>query len=499
MLFIFLKKHFIMKNKINAHGSTGYKIILPLIFLLVLQCFPSFTNGQTTTFQKIYTATLNQSGRDVLPAPDGGYIIAGSTENTIVNDIDVKIVKTNNSGDTLWSKKYGGSRPDYPNRMLATNDGNYFIVGSTQSFGGGDQDIYLLKINPSGDTLWTKRYGGFGNEDGNEITATADGNYVIVGGSNSVNLSNNDIQFIKIDPAGSVIWMKYYGGPDYESARSVKLCLDGGFIIAGKTASTSNSVATLFLVKTDASGDTIWTKKYSGGGNSYEGKSILASSDGTYTLCLDDSSGARDSDVRVMKISATGSVLWNKMYGGIDKDIAKMIQPTSDGGYIIASVCRSFGWLSPDMWLLKLDALGDTTWTKHYGGPGHEHCYAVRQTADGGYVAVGHTKSYTPNTEIMLIKLDATGKIADGIEEFVVNNSIGIYPNPTDGLFKITFSDPVSSSVITICNLAGQEIVSEKINPFQTVDLRGAADGIYFVSVKLNNQLSTKKIILENK
>ena len=229
-------------------------------------------------------------------------LLLGILKSNTLDDLDIEILKTDNSGNPLWTKTYGGSKPDYPNRILQTNDGNYFIVGYTQSFGGGDQDVYLLKINPSGDTLWTKRYGGFGNEDGKEIVATADGNYVIVGGSNSLNLSNNDIQLIKIDPAGNVIWMKYYGTPNYESARSVKLCLDGGFIMAGKTASTSTSVATLFIVKTDAAGDTLWTRKYSGGANSYEGKSILANSDGTYTLCLDDSSGARDSDVRVMKI-----------------------------------------------------------------------------------------------------------------------------------------------------------------------------------------------------
>ena len=226
--------------------KNSHKIILPLLSVFALQSLSAILHAQLTTFQKIYpVTTLNQSGQDVLPTPDGGYLIAGNTENTILNDLDIKVVKTDSLGKELWTKTYGGTRPDYPNCILQTNDGNYFVVGYSQSFGGGDQDVYLIKIDPSGNTLWTKTYGGYGNEDGKEIVATADGNYVIVGASNSQNFANNDMMLTKIDPAGNVIWMKYYGGPAYESARSVKLCLDGGFIMAGKTASTYSSVATI--------------------------------------------------------------------------------------------------------------------------------------------------------------------------------------------------------------------------------------------------------------
>jgi len=460
--------------------------------------------AQIISFQKIYPVSIiNQDGADVLPTSDGGYLIAGSTEDNILNDLDVKILKTGALGDTLWSKKYGGSRPEYATCMLATNDNNYFIVGGSQSFGGGDMDIYLLKINPAGDTLWTKTYGGNGNEDGNEITATADGNYVIVGGSNSVNFSNNDIQLTKIDPAGNVLWMKYYGGPDYESARSVKLCQDGGFIISGKTASTYSSVATLFVVKTNINGDTLWTKKY-GGPNSYEGKSILANNDGTYTIALDDSSGSRDSDVRIMNLNSTGAVIWNHVYGGLKKDITKMIQPTTDGGYIVACISRSFGWISPDFWILKLNALGDTTWTRHYGGPGHEHCYAVRQTSDGGYIAVGHTKSYTPNTEIMLIKLDTAGHIntPTKTEEFVVNNFMKIFPNPSsDGIINIDLGKEAMAFTLKIRNEMGQDIFSETIDPNSNknkkIDLTEKASGVYFVTLQSGKYITTKKIVIE--
>jgi hypothetical protein len=481
--------------------NINYKKKVLLIVSLMFFLSP-FIKAQAT-FQKIYPSSIrNQSGTDVLPGIDGGYIIVGSTETSITNDLDIEIMKTDDSGDTLWTKRYGGSKPDYPNNILKTNDGNYFVIGYTQSFGTGDYNNYLLKLKPNGDTIFTKVYGGFGNEDAKEIVATADGNYVIVGGSNSVNYANNDVQLIKINAVGDIIWTKYYGGPNYESARSVKLCSDGGFIMVGKTATAATSVATMYLVRTDLNGDTLWTKKI-GGANSYEGKSVIVNTDGSYTIALDDSSATRDSDVRVMNIDATGkTIIWNKMYGGLQKDIAKMIQSTSDGGYIIASISRSFGWVNPDMWLIKLDASGNSQWTHNYGGAGHEHCFAVRPTADGDYIAIGHSKSYSTNgnTQIMFVKVDPSGNVAV-VDELAANNIINVYPNPSRGIIKIDMVETLSKLTVLISNALGQTIYSEAIdsytqNDHKVIDLNGNEPGVYFVTVQSPEHSTTKKLIL---
>ncbi len=474
-----------------------------LSVLLAMQSISFFADGQNTkitTFQNHYTAAINQSGQDVLQTSDGGYLIASTTETSILNDLDILITKTDSAGVTLWTKRYGGSKPEYPNGMLQTNDGNFFVIGSTQSFGAGDLNHYLLKLKPNGDTLFTKVYGGNGNDEGHEIVATADGNYVFSGGSNSVHLTDYNMELMKIDPSGKELWTQYYGGPKYESARSVKLCLDGGFILAGHTALSDTSVANIFLVKTNSVGDTLWTKIY-GGPDSYDGKSVLANTDGTFTLCADDSSLAHDSDIRVMNISSTGTILWNKSYGGVDKDICKMIQHTTDGGYIVAGISRSFGWINPDMWLLKLNAMGDTLWTRHFGGPKHEHCYAVRQTSDGGFITVGHTTSWTVNTEIYLVKFYVAPRSV-AVEELALNNTINVYPNPSNGIVKIDLGENITSAMLKIQNALGQEVFSEIINTSNQIDsrsinLEGKEPGIYFITIQLNNQRSTKKIVLQ--
>jgi hypothetical protein len=480
----------------------NYLNVFTFLGAMALSCLSFPTFSQITTFQKIYPATVNQSGRDVLPTADGGYLIAGSTETSIVNDVDIMIMKANSAGDLVWTKTYGGNMPEYPNGMIQISAGSYFVIGYTQSAGGGDSDNYILKINTQGDTLWAKSYGGFGNEEAKEIVKAADGNYVFVGASNSVSFSNNNIQLMKIDTFGTVIWNKYYGGPDYESARSVKLCPDGGFIIAGKTAASDTSMATALIIKTNSSGDSLWAKMFTGP-DSYEGKSILANADGTYTLALDDSSGVRDSDVRVMKLDASGTAIWNKVYGGTLKDIVKMIQPTMDGGYVLAAISRSFGWVKPDMWMIKLDAAGDSLWTRHYGGPGHEHCFAARQTADSGYIVLGHSKSYSPNTEVMFLKVNQTGDFNPvSVDELAYNGTINIYPNPSVGIVTIDINGiNAKNSEFTITDPSGKIVysgitVSPLTDNHWTIDMKEYSKGIYCVSFRFPDHVVTKKFVL---
>jgi hypothetical protein len=471
-------------------------LFIAIVFVI---SFPHKCPAQTY-FQKIYqSAPYDQEGEDVVPMPDGGYLIAGYTTNSTINDMDGYVIKTDALGNLVWTKTFGGAKPDFINHILPTADGNYFLIGYSQSYGGGDYDEWLLKIDPSGTLIWSKTYGGYGNDLGRDIIATTDGNYMIVGSSNSPGLGASDANLIKIDPAGAVIWNKLYGGNGHDYGNCTKQCPDGGYILLGQSFSYGAGNGDAYLVKTDANGDTVWTKTF-GGSQSDEGVYITANSDDSFTFVIRDSSFAgRDIDIGIVKTDKDGNEIWSKRYGGGLKDTPKMIQPTSDGGYIVAAISRSFGKINPDMWIMKFNSTGDTTWTRFYGGPSNEHCYVVRELPDGTYIATGKTASSGPDVEVMFLKLNSIGTLTIGVDEFAtVGNNIQLYPNPAKESFNIDLKG-YKTGYVKVRDILGKEIYIRKIDKQENIRilLTDPSPGIYFVTIGDSQKSITKKLLID--
>jgi len=478
--------------------KTKNKIISVNISTILIFLFPGICSAQTY-FQKTYpNSPYEQEGQDVLATPDGGYLMAGYTTNSTINDCDVYLVKTDGVGNLLWTRTYGGAKPDFPYHMIETTDGNYFLIGYSQSYGGGDSDILLMKINPAGDLVWTKTFGGFGNDYGKDIIATTDGNYMIVGWSNSVGPGGQNANLIKIDPAGIVIWNKLYGGASQDYGSSVKQCSDGGYIMLGQTFSYGAGGGDAYLVKTNANGDTVWTKTF-GGALADEGTYINVNADNSFTFLIRDSSNAgQDIDIRIVKTDATGNMIWSKIYGGTQKDTPKMIQPTADGGYIVGAISRSFGWINPDMWIMKFNNMGDTTWTRHFGGVNNEHCYVVREQPDGSYIATGKTASYGPDMDVILLKINSEGTFVVGMNELAkTHNNILLFPNPGEGDFQLEMGD-FKAIKIRITDITGREIYEQEFKHEQKINikLKNKIPGSYIIKCESETQSITIQFII---
>ena len=157
--------------------------------------------------------------------------------------------------DLLWSKNYGGSYNDGGNSCLKTSDGGYVALGSTYSYGTGDHDIYLLKLDSLGDTLWTRTFGGSGTEYGYDIQGTVDGCFIIVGKTRSFGAGMMDVYLIKTDSLGLAQWTKTFGGAQNDDGMSVRQTADSGFIVCGTTNSFGAGYADVYLIKTNSSGD----------------------------------------------------------------------------------------------------------------------------------------------------------------------------------------------------------------------------------------------------
>jgi hypothetical protein len=166
---------------------------------------------------------------------------------------DVYIIKTDASGDTLWTRTYGGTSDDAAYSVQQTSDGGYIVAGTTSSFGAGGEDVYLIKTDVAGDTLWAKTYGGIHNDDGYSIQQTSDGGFIVAGQTNSFGSGGYDVYLIKTNAYGDTLWTRTCGGADDDCGQSVQQTSDGGYVIAGETYSEAGGYD-VYLIKTDDSG-----------------------------------------------------------------------------------------------------------------------------------------------------------------------------------------------------------------------------------------------------
>jgi hypothetical protein len=317
--------------------------------------------------------------------------------------------------DTVWTRVYGSDSSDYTYSVQATYDG-FIFCGHSDSWGSsqGDYDIWLIKTDEDGDTLWTKRYGESSLEFGWWIEQTSDSGYIIAGVTNSIGAGLSDMWLLKTAVDGETLWTKTYGGSGHEYAKSVKQTADGGYIISGGTDSHTGGTnqVDVYLVKTTASGDTVWTKTYGGPGID-GGLAVNFTSDGGYIIA-GEANGSGIYDAYILKTDSLGDSLWAKVYGdAMYDDRAHSIEQTTDGGYILCGYTASINpGNGDDMWLLKTDANGDTLWTKTFGGSHDDIAGCVHQESDGGYTFAGTSDAYgTTYNAAVLIRTDSLGTI----------------------------------------------------------------------------------------
>ena len=210
--------------------------------------------------------------------------------------------------DTLWTKTFGGSNGDWGFSVQQTSDGGYIILGGTVSYGAGEIDAWLIKTDTSGDTLWTKTFGGGGSDWGFSVQQTSDGGYIIGGSTSSYGAGSDDAWLIKTDTSGHTLWTETFGGSNSDYGGSVQETYDGGYIITGSTTSYGAGEHDVWLIKTNSSGDTLWTRTF--GGSSIDfGYSVQQTSDGGYIITGETDSYGGDGDAWLIRLAPDTGVV----------------------------------------------------------------------------------------------------------------------------------------------------------------------------------------------
>jgi hypothetical protein len=339
------------------------------ILIMVVVCIMASVCWGQSYWKRTYGGAEGVSASAITPTPDGNFIVAGGSGH---------LMKITPLGDTLWTKAYGG----IARAIAPTPDGNFIIAGNTSFFSAGSYDVFLLKITPQGDTLWTKAYGV--TDDGGSaeaITPTPDGNFIVAGWKYPHGDKDADVYLLKIKPNGDTLWTRTFGGSEWGRASAITSTPDGNFIVAGETYSLGRGKDEVYLLKITEYGDTLWTKTY---GNEYidvSAQAITSTPDGNFIVA----------GTEILKITSYGDTLWTKTYWGIYYATAYAITPTADGNFIVVGGVESF--INVSAWLLKIKPNGDTLGMKIFEYSPGCYFYAITPTSDGNFIATGSQNS----------------------------------------------------------------------------------------------------------
>jgi len=481
------------------------KIILCSIFIIITISLFAQTPPDTT-WTRTFGGGQYEWGRKVQQTNDGGYIILGETLSFGAGNFDIWLIKTDYNGYIEWDETYGGLDEDRGYSIQQTNDNGYIIGGTTASYGMGMYDFWLIKIDVNGNVEWENTYGGTGWEWCYSVQQTTDGGYITVGAKDPSSMGLFDVWLIKTDSFGNSEWTKTFEGDSADYGTFVQQTVDEGYIIVGDTYSYGAGSRDIWLIKTDENGNEQWTNTF-GGSASDRGNCVRQTTDNGFIITgYTKSFGAGDDDVWLIKTDNIGNIDWANTFGGTDSDGGECVQQASDGGYIVVGYTESFGAGSSDMWLIKTNNSGETSWTKTIGGDDYDWGRCVQQTNDEGYIIVGENFSFFAGEyNIRLIKIES-----ENVETNMIlkpdNFNLRNYPNPFNPTttIKFTTEDTEKDTEIIIYNIKGQIIRQYSIFNNQSSIIWDGTDennqpvssGIYFYQLKSGKFCETKKCIL---
>ena len=256
---------------------------------------------------------------------DGGYVITGLTQSMSDSVGDIVVIKVSSSGDTIWTMQYGGPKLEGGNDVIQTADGGIMVSGHTEDFGALDCDAFMMKLDKNGKHEWFKVYGGEEDDISEGIAELPNGDFIIAGITASYgNAGPSELRhswFIKTSSMGDTLWTKCYGGNGEDYAYSIAGTTAGGFLAAGYTASRGQGEKDAWLLRMQDNGDTLWTRTYAAGGDSRFFR-IIPTIDNSFILA-GFTHPAQDSNALglVVKVDANGNELWKKTFGGDNENV----------------------------------------------------------------------------------------------------------------------------------------------------------------------------------
>jgi hypothetical protein len=348
-------------------------------------------------WNKTFGGEMEDIGNSISQTKDGGYVIAGYTMSYGAGSYDYWLLKTDKDGNELWNKTYGSSLSEICLKVGIVDDGGYVLAGNK------GVDIWVVKTDKDGNEQWNMMYGGNGLQSISDIFQTDDNGYFIAGDIWTENSNVRKLLLIKTDINGNKVWEKTYGGPDHNYSYSAIQTTDGGYIVSGEVFFIQANYRNPWLIKVDKDGNQEWEKTYSGGSGS-DSQDVCQTRDGGYMLT--GYAYAGNADVWLLKTDKDGNVTWFNTYGGKDDDMGIKTFQTKDGNYVVCASTELNALDERNLWLIKINASGVVIWEKTFGGTGKDLGRDMCLSNDGGLIIAGETDSYgDKDSDLWLIKI----------------------------------------------------------------------------------------------
>jgi len=454
---------------------------------------------------------------------DGGFIMVGHTSSFGAGLNDVYLIRINADGAVIWDKTFGGTDFDVGSSVQQTTDGGFIITGHTLSFvAEGFRNINLIRTDTSGDLMWAKTYAGSGDDWGTQVQQTTDGGFIITG--YAITIGEAEVSLIRTDADGELLWSKAYGGMGDDRGHSVQQTLDGGFIITGLTRSFGAGGKDMYLIRTDENGDQKWSRTYGGTADDL-GFSVQETTDSGFIIVgFTRSFGLGSDDVFLIKTDANGNTNCNpvSVNSTVQSDFYRSytdtailsgfggsifppgtieLNPETDICFQCDTIQAAFGY-SDSLLIVNFNNLSSqkaTSWNWDFGdGATSEfqnptHAYA----SEGSYNVCLSVFDPCSTTDTMC-------KIVTVSPNFQLpSDSISIYPNPNNGEFTLELVLNIKSDLlINVYRISGQLIFSEKINDIdgaysRQIDISDQYGGIYYAQIITVRGVLVSKIVYQ--
>jgi hypothetical protein len=338
-----------------------------------------------------------RGGNSLAITTDGNLVIAGYN-TTSTKSYDANLLLCSPNGDTLWSRKYGGSYSDAFFSVKNSNTGGFIAAGFSNQASSSSPAMIVVIAGPDGSLVKSAKFGGSNYSQGFSVVANSnpDSGYLVAGYIQKIGRVDRDIYLVRIDNEGKFLWEKSIGAISKDpydtvsdAAYGIIPAQDSGYYITGSiNAGFSTGQGKIFLMKVSQKGDSLWTKTYATG----IGYSLTLTSDGGVAIggTLQETS---NNDIILLKTDALGNLLWSKVYGGTGYEYGASMIETSDGGFAITGITDSKGAGYDDVYLIRTNSAGDLQWDKTYGGSNVDQGYGIVQRSDGGFSVTGLSNS----------------------------------------------------------------------------------------------------------